>query len=122
MTNAVNLSAGILFSGGDAPGMNALLRAFVRLGHKRYDALVFGVKDGYVGLVRASRQLAARQWSSADRFRREVVDRAARDAVFDRSHSCLSRHSALLCASSRQRRRTTVGHPASRWIPTVDWL
>jgi 6-phosphofructokinase len=32
----------ILFSGGDAPGMNALLRAFVRLGHKRHGADVLG--------------------------------------------------------------------------------
>jgi 6-phosphofructokinase 1 len=42
----------ILFSGGDAPGMNALLRAIVRLGLSRHLAEVLGVKDGYAGLVR----------------------------------------------------------------------
>jgi hypothetical protein len=31
--------------------------------------------------------------------------------------SCLSGHSVLFCASSRHRRRSPVGHPASRWIP-----
>jgi 6-phosphofructokinase 1 len=57
MGTTSDLSAAILFSGGDAPGMNPLLRAFVRLGHKRYQARVFGIKDGYLGLMRASRRL-----------------------------------------------------------------
>lgn len=64
--------------------MNALLRAFVRLGHKRYHALVFGIKDGYLGLVRASRRLASRRWDAV-RSTREIMDHAARDAIFDRS-------------------------------------
>ena len=84
MADPANLSAGILFSGGDAPGMNALLRAFVRLGHKRCHALVFGVKDGYLGLVRASRRMAAQKWSAAS-LKREILDRVARDAIFDPS-------------------------------------
>jgi 6-phosphofructokinase 1 len=50
------IRAAILFSGGDAPGMNTLLRAFVRLGRHRHGATVFGVKDGYLGLVHACRQ------------------------------------------------------------------
>ena len=88
MAYATKLSAGILFSGGDAPGMNALLRAFVRLGHKRYHGLVFGIKDGYLGLVRASRRLASQRWSAA-RLQREIVGRAARDAIFDRSQDII---------------------------------
>ncbi len=63
MASTNGLSAAILFSGGDAPGMNPLLRAFVRLGHKRYHAQVFGIKDGYLGLLRASRRLACLQMS-----------------------------------------------------------
>ena len=39
----------------------------------------------------------------------------------DRTPSCLSRYSALSCASSRHRHRTTVGHPASCWIPAAAW-
>ena len=36
----------ILFSGGNSPGMNALLRNLVRLGSNRHAAKVVGVKDG----------------------------------------------------------------------------
>lgn len=46
----------VLFSGGDAPGMNSFLRAFVRLGLNRHDAVVWGAKDGYRGLVRTSQR------------------------------------------------------------------
>lgn len=45
----------VLFSGGDAPGMNAFLRAVVRLGLNREKVAVLGVRDGYRGLVRAAR-------------------------------------------------------------------
>lgn len=47
----------ILFSGGDAPGMNALLRGIVRLGLNRHHIPVLGVKDGYAGLVRTCRRV-----------------------------------------------------------------
>src|SRR3954463_1152446 len=40
----------VLTSGGDAPGMNAAIRAVVRAGIDR-DWEVFGVKGGYSGLV-----------------------------------------------------------------------
>lgn len=40
----------VLTSGGDAPGMNAAIRAVVRTGvAKGWD--VFGVKGGYEGLI-----------------------------------------------------------------------
>ena len=40
----------VLTSGGDAPGMNATIRAVVRAGiHEGLE--VFGVEDGYKGLV-----------------------------------------------------------------------
>ena len=45
----------VLFSGGDAPGMNAFLRAIVRLGLNREEIAVLGVRDGYRGLVRPAR-------------------------------------------------------------------
>ena len=35
------------------------------------------------------------------------------------SQRCLSRHSALFCASSRHPHRTTVGHPPSPWVPAA---
>lgn len=40
----------VLTSGGDAPGMNAAIRAVVRVGGS-YGHEVYGVKDGYQGLI-----------------------------------------------------------------------
>ncbi len=40
----------VLTSGGDAPGMNAAIRAIVRVGLSN-GAEVFGVRDGYAGLI-----------------------------------------------------------------------
>lgn len=50
-------SVAVLFSGGDSPGMNAFLRAIVRLGLNREKIAVLGVRDGYRGLVRTARAL-----------------------------------------------------------------
>lgn len=47
----------VLCSGGDSPGMNAFLRAIVRLGLNRHQIPVMGVRDGYRGLVRAAKQV-----------------------------------------------------------------
>ena len=41
---------GVLTSGGDAPGMNATIRAVVRAGIASGDR-VFGIYDGYRGLI-----------------------------------------------------------------------
>lgn len=41
---------GVLTSGGDAPGMNAAIRAVVRYG-VYYDMEVYGIKRGYEGLI-----------------------------------------------------------------------
>ena len=41
---------GVLTSGGDAPGMNAAVRAVVRYGIY-YDMEVYGIKRGYEGLI-----------------------------------------------------------------------
>ncbi|WP_210394601.1 6-phosphofructokinase [Motiliproteus sediminis] len=40
----------VLTSGGDAPGMNAAIRAIVRTGHSE-DVDIFGIQRGYSGLV-----------------------------------------------------------------------
>jgi len=44
------MKIGVLTSGGDAPGMNAAVRAVVRAGNM-YGHEVYGVKDGYQGLI-----------------------------------------------------------------------
>ncbi|MBP7949543.1 MAG: 6-phosphofructokinase [Verrucomicrobiales bacterium] len=59
MSNLPDNLTAVVFSGGDAPGMNALLRSLVRLGSNRYHRDVLGVRDGYKGLVRAARRLAS---------------------------------------------------------------
>ncbi len=41
---------GVLTSGGDAPGMNACIRAVYRAG-TRYGLEVYGIKNGYAGLI-----------------------------------------------------------------------
>ena len=47
----------VLFSGAGAPGMNAVLRAIVRLGLNRHRTNVLGARDGFDGLVRTASRL-----------------------------------------------------------------
>ncbi len=49
MTKEIN-SIGVLTSGGDAPGMNAAIRAVVRSGN-HYGKKVFGIYEGYQGMI-----------------------------------------------------------------------
>ncbi len=42
---------GILTGGGDAPGLNAVIRAVVKTALFVYDCKVFGIKDGYDGFL-----------------------------------------------------------------------
>jgi 6-phosphofructokinase 1 len=50
---------GVLTSGGDAPGMNATIRAVVRAGIY-YGLEVYGIHDGYLGLVEGNIELMTR--------------------------------------------------------------
>jgi hypothetical protein len=55
---------GVLTSGGDAPGMNAAIRAVVRTGQEKgWD--VFGVQRGYSGLIsdQASQMVVCGTWA-----------------------------------------------------------
>ncbi|MDZ4804332.1 MAG: ATP-dependent 6-phosphofructokinase [Candidatus Eisenbacteria bacterium] len=45
------LKIGVLTGGGDCPGLNAVIRAVVQTTIKRHDGLVFGVDDGWQGMV-----------------------------------------------------------------------
>lgn len=42
---------GVLSGGGDAPGINAVIRAVVRKGIQNYDYEIVGIKDGWHGLL-----------------------------------------------------------------------
>ncbi len=51
-----NQPVAVLFSGGDAPGMNAFLRAVTRIGLNLHNVPILGVRNGYSGLVAATMQ------------------------------------------------------------------
>jgi 6-phosphofructokinase 1 len=68
-----NLTA-ILFSGGDAPGMNALLRATVRLANNRFGLPVLGIRDGFLGLVRTARRIQSGR-ITLEELKNEILER-----------------------------------------------
>lgn len=43
---------GILTGGGDCPGLNAVIRAVVNTAYRQYGVDVYGIKDGFGGLIR----------------------------------------------------------------------
>lgn len=52
---------GVLTSGGDAPGMNAAVRAVLRVGlHRGME--VFGVREGYEGLIQGGAMIRSLAW------------------------------------------------------------
>jgi ATP-dependent phosphofructokinase / diphosphate-dependent phosphofructokinase len=42
---------GVLTAGGDCPGLNAVIRAFVKTAEAHYDWEIFGILDGFEGLL-----------------------------------------------------------------------
>ena len=46
------MKVGILSGGGDAPGINAVIRAVVRKGVQNYKDEIIGIKDGWSGLLK----------------------------------------------------------------------
>jgi phosphofructokinase-like protein len=46
------MKVGVLSGGGDAPGINAVIRAVVKKGIQNYGYEIIGIKDGWAGLVR----------------------------------------------------------------------
>lgn len=63
MTENHQARIGVLTSGGDAPGMNAAIRAIVRTALERH-TIVFGIREGYQGLVDGGDQIAPMPWDS----------------------------------------------------------
>jgi 6-phosphofructokinase 1 len=74
-----NLTA-VLFSGGDAPGMNSLLRAIVRLANNRYSLPVVGIMDGYKGLVRTAHRLRNGE-TTVDELRAQILNRRGAEGL-----------------------------------------
>lgn len=84
----------VLCSGGDAPGMNAFLRALVRLGLNRHKIPVIGVKDGYRGLVKAARQVKDSP-SELQRLKDSVVKNPGRKGLIESQHLVLMDHASV---------------------------
>lgn len=51
---------GILTGGGDCPGLNAVIRAVTKTAMFQYGMEVWGIEDGYLGLIRNRMRLLAR--------------------------------------------------------------
>ena len=51
-----SMRIGVLTSGGDAPGLNAVIRSVVLNGERQYGLEFIGIRDGWRGLVEADFQ------------------------------------------------------------------
>jgi len=47
----MKMKVGVLTGGGDAPGINAVIRAIIKKGIQNYGFEIFGIKDGWNGLL-----------------------------------------------------------------------
>jgi 6-phosphofructokinase 1 len=63
MTKKHTKSIGVLTSGGDAPGMNAAVRAVIRTAIKR-DVPIYAIYEGYQGMVEGGRYIKRMDWDS----------------------------------------------------------
>jgi 6-phosphofructokinase 1 len=64
-TNA-NRTVALACSGGDAPGTNAFIRAFVQLAINEHDAVVLAIKNGFGGLNQLSQRVQAAERTIVD--------------------------------------------------------
>ena len=85
---------GVLTGGGDAPGLNAVLRAVVRTAERGYGAEVIGILDGFKGLLDGRfRHLGGPDVRELIRMGGTILGTTNRDNPFacpgDRSGDCL---------------------------------
>lgn len=93
---------GVLTSGGDAPGMNAAIRAVVRTALGR-GLRVRGIRRGYQGLLNE-----------------EIIDLSARDVsdTIQRGERFSRQHAVIPCVrkkGSRKRRRSAKNTALTEW-------
>ncbi len=74
-------SIGVLTSGGDAPGMNAAIRAVVRTGNF-YGLKVYGIRKGYQGLIRGEMEVLNNRSVSETLQRGGTILQTARSKEF----------------------------------------
>lgn len=58
MPKTKNMKIGVLTGGGDCPGLNAVIRAVVKTAISEYGMDVYGIADGFEGLIRGDRVFA----------------------------------------------------------------
>ena len=87
----------VLTSGGDAPGMNAAIRAVVRTA-LYHDVEVYGVERGYAGLIEGDMQPLSRRSVSDTIQRGGTILRTARSKEFA---TCEGRMAAAASMSAR---------------------
>ncbi len=103
MTNATQKSIGVLTSGGDAPGMNAALRAVIRTALS-YGVNVYAIYEGYQGMVDGGDRIRALMWDDAGGImqRGGTVIGTARCAAFrTREGRLTAAHNLLLKSIDR---------------------
>ncbi|MBL9117875.1 MAG: 6-phosphofructokinase [Verrucomicrobiaceae bacterium] len=89
----------VLFSGGDAPGMNACLRALARLGINRHNVPILAVRQGYRGLVEAARQ--ARTVDGLASLKHQIETSTGRLGLIDRKQQLILMDHASVSAIVR---------------------
>ena len=95
---------GLLTSGGDAPGMNAAIRAVVRTAIY-YGMEVYGIERGYAGLLEDD----VIPYGNAQRFRYRPARR------HDAAHGEMSRYADEGRAAERPPRRWKAGGSKASW-------
>ena len=73
---------GILTSGGDAPGLNAAIRALARTAMNRYGMEVVGIEQGYRGLIENKYHILTEQDLSGILARGGTILGASREKPF----------------------------------------
>ncbi len=86
MTNTHNIRIAVLTSGGDAPGMNAAVRAAIRT-VLHYHAEAYAIYEGYQGMVEGGKRIRRMRWEDVGGIlqRGGTIIGTARSAAF-RTH------------------------------------
>ena len=95
---------GILTSGGDAPGLNAAIRALARTALNRYGMEVIGIEQGYRGLIENKYRILTEHDLSGILARGGTILGASREKPFkDRGWRNAEGSGAVDCGACRPR-------------------
>ena len=89
MTTQRAKTAAILCSGGDAPGMNGLVRSFTRLGINGHGWKIIVIKNGFLGLVRTCDRIRGED-RSLDDLKQAMEQHRGRSGLLRRSQELVA--------------------------------